>query len=39
MDAVLKGDADTACVLLAEHIRSTQANVEAALLRFEARQS
>jgi len=38
MDAVLKGDADTACVLLAEHIGSTQSNVEAALQRFEASQ-
>jgi len=38
MDAVLKGDVETACVLLAEHIRSTQANVEAALQRFEASQ-
>jgi DNA-binding GntR family transcriptional regulator len=36
MDAVLKRDADTACVLLAEHICSTQSNVEAALQRFEA---
>ena len=39
MNAVLKGDAETACVLLAEHIRSTQANVEAALVRLEAGQS
>ena len=39
MDAVLKRDADTACVLLAEHIRSTQSNVEAALLRLEASHS
>jgi len=36
MDAVLKGDVETACALLAEHIRSTQANVEAVLERFEA---
>ncbi len=39
MDAVLKGDVETACMLLAEHIRSTQANVEAALQRFEASHS
>jgi DNA-binding GntR family transcriptional regulator len=39
MDAVLKRDVDTACVLLAEHIRSTQTNVEAALLRLEASHS
>jgi DNA-binding GntR family transcriptional regulator len=39
MDAVLKRDIDTACVLLAEHIRSTQSNVEAALVRLEASQS
>jgi DNA-binding GntR family transcriptional regulator len=39
MDAVLKRDVETACVLLAEHIRSTQANVEAALVRLEASQS
>ena len=39
MDAVLKGDVETACVLLDEHIRSTQANVEAALVRLEASQS
>ena len=31
MDATLKRDAETACALLAEHIRSTQRNVEAAL--------
>ncbi len=38
MDAVLQRDTETACVLLGEHIRSTQANVEAALQRFEAGQ-
>jgi len=31
MDATLRRDAETACALLAEHIRSTQRNVEAAL--------
>ena len=31
MDAVLRRDAATACALLAEHIRGTQRNVEAAL--------
>lgn len=30
MDSTLRRDADTACALLAEHIRSTQSNVEAA---------
>lgn len=33
MDATLKRDADTACALLAEHIRSTQRNAESALRR------
>ena len=33
MDATLRRDADTACVLLSEHILSTQRNVEAALRR------
>ncbi len=37
-EAVLKGDADAACELLAEHIRSTQTNVAAALQRFEQSQ-
>lgn len=32
MQAVLKRDAETACALLAEHLRGTQRNVEAALL-------
>lgn len=36
MDATLRRDADTACALLAEHILSTQRNVEAALLRLNA---
>ncbi len=36
LDAVLKRDADTGCALLAEHIRGTQRNVEAALARMEA---
>jgi DNA-binding GntR family transcriptional regulator len=36
LDAVLKHDIDTACALLAEHIRGTQRNVEAALQRMEA---
>jgi DNA-binding GntR family transcriptional regulator len=31
MDAALRRDADTACELLAEHIRSTRKNIEAAL--------
>ena len=31
MDATLKRDTDTACALLAEHIKGTQRNVEAAL--------
>ncbi len=31
MDAVLRRDADTACALLAEHIRSTQRNAEVAM--------
>jgi DNA-binding GntR family transcriptional regulator len=35
MNATLRRDADTACALLAEHILSTQRNVEAALLRLE----
>ncbi len=35
LDAVLKGDVETASVLLAEHIRGTQRNVEAALQRME----
>lgn len=34
MTAVLARDADTACVLLAEHIRNTQRNVEEALGRL-----
>jgi DNA-binding GntR family transcriptional regulator len=34
MEAVLHRDADTACVLVAEHMRSTQRNVEATLLRL-----
>ncbi len=33
MQAVLQRDAETACVLLAEHLRGTQRNVEEALLR------
>jgi DNA-binding GntR family transcriptional regulator len=36
MDAVLKRDVDTACMLLAEHIHGTQRNIEAALKRHEA---
>lgn len=36
LDAVLRRDSDTACALLAEHIRGTQRNVEAALQRLEA---
>lgn len=36
MEAVLQRDAGTACVLLAEHMRGTQRNVEAALLRLGA---
>ena len=39
LDAVLKRDADTACALLAAHIRGTQRNVEAALQRLEAAAS
>lgn len=31
MDATLKRDADNACALLAEHIKGTQRNVEAAM--------
>ena len=36
MDAALRRDSETACALLAEHIRSTQRNVEAALQRLNA---
>ena len=36
MNAVLKRDVDTACVLLSDHIQGTQRNVEAALKRLEA---
>lgn len=36
LDAVLKRDTDTACALLAEHLRGTQRNVEAALARMES---
>jgi DNA-binding GntR family transcriptional regulator len=36
MDATLRRDADTACALLAEHILSTQRNVEAALMAAQA---
>ena len=35
MEATLRRDSDTACALLAEHIRSTQRNVEAALRRMQ----
>jgi DNA-binding GntR family transcriptional regulator len=38
MDATLKRDADTACTLLAQHIRSTQKNVEAAAAAQDATQ-
>lgn len=36
MNAVLKRDVDTACMLLTDHIHGTQRNVEAALKRLEA---
>ena len=36
LDAVLRRDAETACALLAEHVRGTQRNVEVALTRMEA---
>lgn len=36
MDATLKRDSATACALLAEHIRGTQRNVEAAMQRMSA---
>ena len=39
MDATLRRDADTACVLLEEHILSTQRNVLAALKAAQAAQS
>ena len=39
LDAVLKRDADTACALLAEHTRSTQRSVDAALTRMRAKPS
>jgi len=35
MEATLRRDSETACALLAEHIRSTQRNVEAALRRMQ----
>ncbi len=35
MNAVLKRDVDTACMLLADHIEGTQRNVEAALKRLD----
>jgi DNA-binding GntR family transcriptional regulator len=36
LEAVLKRDADTACALLAEHTKSTQRSVDAALTRMRA---